>query len=151
MSCFCWEPGRIEIAWTHHHTHLGGRNRTDAEYKSASVLCGQWEEAFVNCNNNGQANMDLIRLGDATHHGGKVISASPAMDCDGLRLARKGDGSDMPEASRCTPESYHRRGLIDDRRRWHTARASRRSGDVRMSTDFKPELIFDLAPVSRIP
>ncbi|WP_439890910.1 PAAR domain-containing protein [Ralstonia sp. 25C] len=35
--------------------------------------------------------MDFIRLGDATDHGGKVSSASPTMDYDGIPIARKGD------------------------------------------------------------
>ena len=35
--------------------------------------------------------MNLIRLGDATDHGGKVITASQTADYDGIPLARKGD------------------------------------------------------------
>jgi uncharacterized Zn-binding protein involved in type VI secretion len=41
--------------------------------------------------------MDLIRLGDSTDHGGKVISASSTMDYDGRPLARKGDEVSCPK------------------------------------------------------
>lgn len=41
--------------------------------------------------------MDFIRLGDATDHGGKVISASTTMDYDGVPLARKGDEVTCPQ------------------------------------------------------
>ena len=41
--------------------------------------------------------MDLVRLGDSTDHGGKVISASSTMDYGGLRLARKGDEVTCPK------------------------------------------------------
>jgi len=40
--------------------------------------------------------MDLIRLGDATDHGGKVISASSTMNFDGRFVARKGDRVSCP-------------------------------------------------------
>jgi len=39
---------------------------------------------------------DLIRLGDATDHGGKVISASSTMRYDGIAVARKGDEVSCP-------------------------------------------------------
>jgi uncharacterized Zn-binding protein involved in type VI secretion len=35
--------------------------------------------------------IDLIRFGDDTDHGGKVISASQSMRFDGQLVARKGD------------------------------------------------------------
>jgi uncharacterized Zn-binding protein involved in type VI secretion len=35
--------------------------------------------------------MDLIRFGDATNHGGEVVTASETMRYDGRRVARKGD------------------------------------------------------------
>jgi uncharacterized Zn-binding protein involved in type VI secretion len=38
----------------------------------------------------------LIRLGDATDHGGKVITASKTADYDGIPLARKGDLIECP-------------------------------------------------------
>ena len=41
--------------------------------------------------------IDLIRLGDATDHGGKVISASRTMDFDGKAVARKGDHVKCPQ------------------------------------------------------
>lgn len=41
--------------------------------------------------------MDFVCLGDATDHGGKVISASSTMDYDGRRLARKGDEVSCPK------------------------------------------------------
>lgn len=39
---------------------------------------------------------DLIRLGDTTDHGGKVISASLTMNYDGIPVARKGDRITCP-------------------------------------------------------
>jgi len=39
---------------------------------------------------------DLIRLGDATDHGGNVISASNTMSYDGRGVARKGDEVTCP-------------------------------------------------------
>jgi len=41
--------------------------------------------------------MDLIRLGDDTDHGGKVISASSTMRFDGRFVARKGDEVSCPK------------------------------------------------------
>ena len=41
--------------------------------------------------------MDLIRLGDATDHGGKVISASGTMCFEGRHVARKGDEVTCPK------------------------------------------------------
>ncbi|WP_321955144.1 PAAR domain-containing protein [Paraburkholderia bannensis] len=35
--------------------------------------------------------INLIRLGDAINHGGKVVSASETMSCKGKAVARKGD------------------------------------------------------------
>ncbi|CAE6871803.1 PAAR domain-containing protein [Paraburkholderia domus] len=40
--------------------------------------------------------MNLIRLGDDTDHGGKVITASKTMRFDGLFVARKGDQVSCP-------------------------------------------------------
>ncbi|MEX3693408.1 PAAR domain-containing protein [Paraburkholderia sp. BR14263] len=40
--------------------------------------------------------MDLIRLGDATDHGGRVISASKTMRFDDQFVARKGDEVTCP-------------------------------------------------------
>ena len=40
--------------------------------------------------------MNLIRLDDATDHGGKVISASTTMRYDGRFVARKGDEVSCP-------------------------------------------------------
>ncbi|MGX6998922.1 PAAR domain-containing protein [Caballeronia sp. KNU42] len=40
---------------------------------------------------------DLIRLGDDTDHGGKVISASSTMGYDGRFVARKGDEVSCPK------------------------------------------------------
>jgi uncharacterized Zn-binding protein involved in type VI secretion len=40
--------------------------------------------------------MNLIRLGDATDHGGKVISASKTMRYEGRFVARKGDEVSCP-------------------------------------------------------
>jgi len=41
--------------------------------------------------------IDLIRLGDATDHGGKVISASSTMSCHRRAVARKGDMVSCPK------------------------------------------------------
>ncbi|CAE6790046.1 hypothetical protein R69927_06356 [Paraburkholderia domus] len=46
---------------------------------------------------------ELIRLGDATDHGGKVISASLTMDYDGRPLARKGDEVSCPKHPEVRP------------------------------------------------
>ena len=40
---------------------------------------------------------DLIRLGDDTDHGGKVISASSTMRYDGRFVARRGDKVSCPK------------------------------------------------------
>jgi uncharacterized Zn-binding protein involved in type VI secretion len=40
--------------------------------------------------------IDLIRLGDSTDHGGKVISASKTMCFDGRFVVRKGDEVTCP-------------------------------------------------------
>jgi len=40
--------------------------------------------------------IDLIRLGDDTDHGGKVISASTTMFYEGRAVARKGDKVSCP-------------------------------------------------------
>lgn len=40
--------------------------------------------------------INLIRLGDSTDHGGKVISASKTMRFDGRFVARKGDEVSCP-------------------------------------------------------
>ncbi|MBR8062780.1 PAAR domain-containing protein [Burkholderia ambifaria] len=40
--------------------------------------------------------IDLIRLGDATDHGGTVITASNSMRFDGRYVARKGDEVTCP-------------------------------------------------------
>lgn len=40
---------------------------------------------------------DFIGLGDATDHGGKVITASETADYDGVPLARKGDRIECPQ------------------------------------------------------
>lgn len=39
---------------------------------------------------------DLVRIGDSTDHGGKVISGSAAMRYDGRAVARKGDQVSCP-------------------------------------------------------
>jgi uncharacterized Zn-binding protein involved in type VI secretion len=49
--------------------------------------------------------MDFIRLGDATDHGGKVISASSTMEYDGRPLARKGDQVTCPRHPDVHPNS----------------------------------------------
>jgi uncharacterized Zn-binding protein involved in type VI secretion len=41
--------------------------------------------------------INFIRLGDATDHGGKVISASSTMSFDGRFVARKGDQVTCPK------------------------------------------------------
>ncbi|MBP0592066.1 PAAR domain-containing protein [Paraburkholderia sp. LEh10] len=41
--------------------------------------------------------IDLIRLGDTTDHGGKVITASDTMRYGGVRVARKGDAVTCPQ------------------------------------------------------
>ncbi|MFM0741682.1 PAAR domain-containing protein [Paraburkholderia xenovorans] len=41
--------------------------------------------------------MNLIRLGDDTDHGGKVITASQTMQFDGRFVARKGDEVSCPK------------------------------------------------------
>ncbi|CAG2159144.1 PAAR domain-containing protein [Cupriavidus numazuensis] len=46
---------------------------------------------------------DLVRLGDATNHGGKVITASPTMKYDGRAVARKGDQVSCPKHPRVQP------------------------------------------------
>jgi len=40
--------------------------------------------------------INLIRLGDATDHGGKVMTASTTMGFDGRFVARKGDAVACP-------------------------------------------------------
>ncbi|MFM0327864.1 PAAR domain-containing protein [Caballeronia glebae] len=40
---------------------------------------------------------DLIRLGDATDHGGRVITASETVSYDGRGVARKGDEVTCPK------------------------------------------------------
>ena len=40
--------------------------------------------------------MDLIRLGDDTDHGGKVVSASETMHYDDRAVARRGDRVSCP-------------------------------------------------------
>jgi uncharacterized Zn-binding protein involved in type VI secretion len=40
--------------------------------------------------------MNLVRLGDTTDHGGRVISASSSMSYDGRSVARKGDRVSCP-------------------------------------------------------
>jgi uncharacterized Zn-binding protein involved in type VI secretion len=47
--------------------------------------------------------MDLIRLGDDTDHGGKVISASTTMRFDGRFVARKGDEVSCPRHPEVRP------------------------------------------------
>jgi len=51
---------------------------------------------------------DLIRLGDATDHGGKVITASSTMRYDGRPVARMGDEVSCPRHPKV------RRNLIID-------------------------------------
>jgi uncharacterized Zn-binding protein involved in type VI secretion len=46
---------------------------------------------------------DLIRLGDATDHGGKVITASSTMRYDGRPVARKGDQVSCPKHPKVLP------------------------------------------------
>ncbi|MBC8642544.1 PAAR domain-containing protein [Caballeronia sp. EK] len=41
--------------------------------------------------------INLIRLGDATDHGGRVITASATMSYDGRAVARKGDEVTCPK------------------------------------------------------
>jgi uncharacterized Zn-binding protein involved in type VI secretion len=41
--------------------------------------------------------MDIVRFGDATDHGGKVISTSSTMSFDGRFVARKGDEVSCPK------------------------------------------------------
>jgi uncharacterized Zn-binding protein involved in type VI secretion len=41
--------------------------------------------------------IDLIRFGDDTDHGGKVISASSTMQYEGRFVARKGDAVSCPK------------------------------------------------------
>jgi len=40
----------------------------------------------------------VIRLGDATSHGGKVVAASATASVNGVAVARKGDGCTCPIA-----------------------------------------------------
>lgn len=39
---------------------------------------------------------NVIRLGDATSHGGKVIAASPTSSVNGIAVARQGDACVCP-------------------------------------------------------
>ncbi|MEX3958338.1 PAAR domain-containing protein [Trinickia sp. EG282A] len=41
--------------------------------------------------------INLIRVGDDTDHGGKVITGSPTMSFDGRFVARKGDEVSCPK------------------------------------------------------
>ncbi|PTB22739.1 hypothetical protein C9I57_03025 [Trinickia symbiotica] len=41
--------------------------------------------------------INLIRVGDGTDHGGKVITGSPTMSFDGRFVARKGDEVSCPK------------------------------------------------------
>ncbi|MGO4815531.1 PAAR domain-containing protein [Cupriavidus sp. 2MCAB6] len=47
--------------------------------------------------------MDLIRFGDATNHGGLVISASSTMRYSGRAVARKGDQVSCPKHPNVRP------------------------------------------------
>jgi len=47
--------------------------------------------------------INLIRLGDTTDHGGKVVSASSSMCFDGLFVARKGDEVSCPRHPEIKP------------------------------------------------
>ena len=47
--------------------------------------------------------IDIIRLGDSTDHGGKVITASRTMRFDGRFVARKGDEVSCPKHSDVKP------------------------------------------------
>ncbi|SAK88101.1 PAAR repeat-containing protein [Caballeronia catudaia] len=47
--------------------------------------------------------INLIRLGDATDHGGKVITASETMRMDGRYVARKGDQVTCPKHPEINP------------------------------------------------
>jgi uncharacterized Zn-binding protein involved in type VI secretion len=47
--------------------------------------------------------INLIRLGDATDHGGKVITASKTMRLDGRFVARKGDEVSCPKHPEINP------------------------------------------------
>ena len=47
--------------------------------------------------------MNLIRLGDATDHGGVVITASQTMSYNGRKVARKGDQVSCPLHPEITP------------------------------------------------
>ncbi|WP_080411428.1 PAAR domain-containing protein [Burkholderia ubonensis] len=46
---------------------------------------------------------DAIRLGDATDHGGRVVSASSNMRIDGRCVARKGDKVTCPKHPDVSP------------------------------------------------
>ncbi|MGO4765776.1 PAAR domain-containing protein [Cupriavidus sp. 2KB_3] len=46
---------------------------------------------------------DLIRLGDANDHGGKVVSASATMRYDGRAVARMGDSVSCPRHPEVRP------------------------------------------------
>lgn len=47
--------------------------------------------------------IDLIRLGDATDHAGKVVSASPTMSYGDIAVARKGDRITCPQHPEVRP------------------------------------------------
>lgn len=47
--------------------------------------------------------IDIIRLGDPTDHGGKVITASKTMRFDGRFVARKGDEVSCPKHPEVKP------------------------------------------------
>jgi uncharacterized Zn-binding protein involved in type VI secretion len=47
--------------------------------------------------------INLIRLGDATDHGGEVITASETMRIKGIPVARKGDEVKCPQHPNVNP------------------------------------------------
>lgn len=47
--------------------------------------------------------IDIIRIGDATDHGGKVETGSPTMKFGGLYVARKGDRVSCPQHPDVSP------------------------------------------------
>ena len=61
--------------------------------------------------------INLIRLGDNTDHGGKVIAASSTIRFDGLFVARKGDAIVCPQHPSVMPNVIEEgdESITDDR------------------------------------
>jgi uncharacterized Zn-binding protein involved in type VI secretion len=56
----------------------------------------------------------VIRLGDATSHGGKVVQVASPMKVDGIRIARVGDMTTCPQCKGTFPIVEGEPTYLDD-------------------------------------